>query len=184
MALFFCLGRFRRCVLSSDGKNQRSLGVASKSPYGSSQLPPDPCYGGRLPEAVPRIRRGRYSRLPPLPRRCRWLGTPKKAVRLDEESAPVATSRRGWVGCGRMRFTAPVVGADVSSARHYAENFPRGTGNVLPWSFVTWPRRSEASQKVLCQAFFQESGCFFGEKIIQFQRITPKEALGPGRNGT
>ena len=46
MALFFCLGWFRRCVLSSDGKNQRSLGVASKSPYGSSQLPPDPHYGG------------------------------------------------------------------------------------------------------------------------------------------
>ena len=156
MALFFCLGRFRRCVLSSDGKNQRSLGVASKSPYGSSQLPPDPCYGGRLPEAVPRIRRGRYSRLPPLPRRCRWLGTPKKAVRLDEESAPVATSRRGWVGCGRMRFTAPVVGADVSSARPDWDPPRKHRALFLLTTPLNLPKRNAVSQEAFLPTFFSK----------------------------
>ena len=36
--------------------------------------------------------------LPSLPRRCRWLGSVKKVVRLDAESAPVARAV-GLGGC-------------------------------------------------------------------------------------
>ena len=63
-----------RYVLSQDGKNQRSPGTGSEECKHSSRLPSDPVTGGHLPGAIPRIRRGRCSRLPPLPRRCRWLG--------------------------------------------------------------------------------------------------------------
>ena len=83
-------------VLSRDGKNQRSPGVGSGECKHSSRPPPDPRYGRRFPEVFPRIRRGWCSRLPPLPRRCRWLGNQQKTVRLDQECAPGASSRRSW----------------------------------------------------------------------------------------
>ena len=57
---------------------------------------PGPRYGGRLPGAVPRIRRGRCSRLPPLPRRCRWLGNPKKQSGWTEKARLVQAA----VGAG------------------------------------------------------------------------------------
>ena len=62
------------CVLSNDGKNQRSPGAGSEECQHSSRPPPDPRYEERFPEVVPRTRRGWFSGVSPLPRRCRWLG--------------------------------------------------------------------------------------------------------------
>ena len=90
-------------------------------------------YGGRLPKAVPRTRRGWYSRLSLLPRRCRWLDNSKKAFRLDEESAPVATSRRGGRYCGRMvSAPTPSLGSQSAEILHTQIKNAGATGMATP----------------------------------------------------
>ena len=103
----------RGCAFLSDQKGTKespgdaAIGPAASRPVLHVGFPPDPHYGGRFPEdrfvTPARVVTG----LPPLPRRCRWPGKGEKAVRLDEESAPVATSRRGWSVLGGRRNAAP-----------------------------------------------------------------------------
>ena len=84
-----------RCVLSKDGKNQRSPGAGSEERQRSSRLPPDPVTGDAFLKPFRESGAGGdriVSASPPLP----LARQSKKAVRLDEESAPVATSHRGW----------------------------------------------------------------------------------------
>ena len=75
---------------------------------------PGPHYGGRIPGGRTATPARAVIGLPSVLRRCRWSGGFRKAVRLDQESAPVATSRRGWSRCGGRRNAAPTQGMGVS----------------------------------------------------------------------
>ena len=112
MALFF-VGIWG-CAFLSDQKGTKespgdaAIGPAASRPVLHVGFPPDPHYGGRFPEDRSVTPARVVTGLPPLPRRCRWPGKGEKAVRLDEESAPVATSRRsGFVIGGPVRTPAP-----------------------------------------------------------------------------
>ncbi len=68
-------------------------------------LPPGPRYGGRIPGAVPRIRRGQGRGLPSFPRRCRWsgnLGRVRQAgrwkARLVQAAVEAGSGNGGPVG--------------------------------------------------------------------------------------
>ncbi len=107
MALFF-VGIWG-CAFLSDQKGTKespgdaAIGPAASRPVLHVGLPPDPITGDASRETVPRIRRGQGRGLPSVPRRCRWPGKEERAVRLDQESAPGASSRRsGFVIGGRM----------------------------------------------------------------------------------
>ena len=119
-------------------------------------LPPGPRYGGRIPGAVPRIRRGQGKRLPTLPRRCRWpegLGEPSG---WTMESAPGASSRRSWFGerraggdtgpyakpldfCGRMVSAPTESAAGKPKKAREGRKFPRpdsGDGKSAPDEYI------------------------------------------------
>ena len=104
MALFF-VGIWG-CAFLSDQKGTKespgdaAIGRAASRPVLHVGLPPDPITGDASRETVPRIRRGQGRGLPSVPRRCRWPGKGERAVRLDGESAPGASSRRGWFDTG------------------------------------------------------------------------------------
>ena len=129
-------------------------------------FPPDPRYGGRFPEVVPRTRRGWYRRLSLLPRRCRWLGNLEKAVRLDGESAPGASSRRSWSIIGGRMISAPTLGLGIFAGTDGRRNAaptqgappnPRRNHRLsLLNQVLNLPRRSAASQKAFLPTFFSE----------------------------
>ena len=76
-----------------------------------------------------------------------WV-TEGKPVALDEESAPVATSRRGWSVIGGRRNAAPTQGAPPNPRRNHRIFV---LNQVLNLS-----RRSAASQKAFLPTFFSE----------------------------
>ena len=111
---------------------------------------PGPHYGGRIPGGRTATPARAVIGLPSVLRRCRWSGGFRKAVRLDQESAPVASGCRGWFGCGPVSPPAPtpniveVRGGRMTSAPTAA--------------LQERTKRNEVSHNVLCLAFFQESG--------------------------
>ena len=152
--LFKRWGKFL-AVLSSDGKNQwprppslapsgqftlrspgdAAIGPAASRPVLHAGFPPDPRYGGRFPgerTATPaRAVIGSSS----VPRRCRWSGSFQRAVRLDGESAPVASSRRGG-------FLWPAKPNNMVQGRR-----SKGEGQAfhLFYARAQWPGRGEGS---------------------------------------
>ncbi len=87
----------RRCPFLSDQKGTKeSPGVGSEERQRSSRPPPDPRYGRRFPGNCSSHPARVVQSIAPLPRRCRWLGNFERVIRLDGESAPGASSRRGW----------------------------------------------------------------------------------------
>ena len=94
-------------VLSNDGKNQRLPGTGSEECKHSSRPPPDPRYGGRFPGSRSAHPARAVQLIAPASAPLPLAGQSEKAVRLDEENAPGACSRRGWFGFGGRRNAAP-----------------------------------------------------------------------------
>ena len=98
------------CVLSSDGKNQRSPGFVSEERQRSSRQPQTPLRGtlpGKLflePGAGGTVDCLRFCAAA-----AGW-DISRKPGGLDEENAPVATSRRGWSVIGGRMVSAPTQG--------------------------------------------------------------------------
>ena len=114
-----CLSeRSERHERIAGGRRNRTGGKTARSSM--SAYPRTPITGDASRAAVPRIRRGRCSRLSPLPRRCRWPGGLGRAVRLDDGSAPGASSCRGWFRSGGRRNALL-----KSSRRGWFRNFGR-----------------------------------------------------------
>ena len=100
------------CLSERSERHERIAGgrrnrTGGQPPGPPCRLSPGPPLRGRFPEDRSVTPARVVTGLPPLPRRCRWPGKGEKAVRLDGESAPVATSRRCWSVFGGRRNAAP-----------------------------------------------------------------------------
>ena len=99
------------CTFLSDQKGTKeSPGSSSEEYKHSSRLPPDPVTGDASRTAIPQRRRGWYSRLSPLPRRCRWPGNQRK--------------QSGWTK--KARRLPPAVGAGPDMTGQIAWHKPGG----------------------------------------------------------
>ena len=119
-------------------------------------LPPGPRYGGRIPGAVPRIRRGQGRGLPSFPRRCRWsgnLGRVRQAGRWKARlvqaaveagsgnGGPVGTSAPTpnlWVFAGMVSAPTESAAGKPKKARE-GRKFPRpdsGDGKSAPDEYI------------------------------------------------
>ena len=106
--------------------------------------------------------------MPPLPRRCRWIGNTGKAVRLDEESAPGACSRRGWwVIGGPVRTPAPTPSLWIFAGGWYPPLRKRknvgATAGAVPTFLVGYGRRGETKfrRKFFAKLSFKKAGLLF-----------------------
>ena len=108
----FLFALLRGCAFLSDQKGTKeSPGAGSEECQHSSRLPPDPVTGDASRESFLEPGAGGAADCPRFPAAAAGWAIRGKLGKLDGESAPGASSRRGWYVIGGRRNAAPTQGS-------------------------------------------------------------------------
>ena len=88
-------------------RNQKCPGGWLRGVQALQSPAPGPHTGGASRKAIPQRRRGWYSRLSLLPRRCRWLAMGRKLSGWTEKARRLPPAVGVGSGCGPVRTPAP-----------------------------------------------------------------------------
>ena len=89
-------------------RNQKCPGGWLRGVQALQSPAPGPHTGGASRKAIPQRRRGWYSRLSLLPRRCRWLAMGRKLSGWTEKARRLPPAVGVGSGCGPVRTPAPI----------------------------------------------------------------------------